>query len=175
MGLNGIKHYHIKLKNTKLFYFHTWNISVKKAQKPYIYLGFIIAAIFCFLITIFSRVFFLEWLYSFVHGSSREPHWSGEISPGEWSQPKHSYWGELYCSFLYTRSHFPLTLYSDRLKSEDFSECFENFHPFISMSCIYEPYNFFLHTRKTKVKCSGSGEKGWNPAWFIWQQNFPWL
>lgn len=62
--------------------------------------------------------------------------------------------------FFYTGSYFPLTLYSDRLKSEDFLECFENFHPFVSMSCIYEPYHFFLHAQKTKVKCSGSGEKG---------------
>lgn len=66
----------------------------------YIYLEFIIVCIFHFLITIFSYVLFTEWLYSLIYGSSREPHWSGEISPGEWSQPEHSYWGEVYCSFF---------------------------------------------------------------------------
>lgn len=55
---------------------------------------------------------FLEWLYSFVHGSSREPHWGGEISPGEWSQPKHSYRGEG------VFSHYSLPVHSDHLKSE---------------------------------------------------------
>lgn len=41
--------------------------------------------------------------------------------------------------FLNTNSYFPLPLYSDRLEDfQFFFKYFENFCPFISLSCIYE-------------------------------------
>lgn len=73
VGLNGIQHDCIKEKNTRLFFLH----SATRTQMHFylcVRLWFIIVGAYHFQMTLFSPVSSLEWLYSFVHGSSREPH-----------------------------------------------------------------------------------------------------
>lgn len=140
----------------------------------FIYLGFIVVCIFHFLITIFSHVFFIEWLYSLIHGSSREPHWSGEISPGEWSQPKHSYWGEVYCYFsTYTLIFFAfifILLKVWRFFKQSILGTFTL--SFCWLACMNLTF-FSTHTEdKGELFWKWWKGKGWNAAWFIWHQNF---
>lgn len=67
-------------------------------------------------------------------------------------------WGVLF--LFYIHSYF-LCLYIHIAQSLEIfqTEYFGNFHLFISLTCMYESYLFFLHTQKAKVNCSGNGEK----------------